>query len=411
MDSQDPIKTLKNIFFKFSAVVDSINVLHDTHISRNEPIINQLSNTTHGLAELRKELVVNSDVNVDFAPNGCSESYNNWINWSQPYNAYNSIDLHLPKIREQSVSVETTELDADSALHTNGRRNNSLGDGKETMMTKPSTDYAELSYLICEKGSTFTHTQVGSWSQSKPTINLNALSAINSTKIRKQSASVETTVVDVVSAMHSGEINSCRNASIDPTASFPIKSSDTLGDSMHGIDYAFNHNERGWSSCSNAGTETTLTNYLYYMLPDVSPNESDKAKQQESHQHKEKPIFTDQMFEWDLVARDSNGYNNFEVSASSDVDVDVDECVSDAATDGPDIEINANINSQKELEIDDDERMRLTELVISKTTTIRGCDNSSMFVRTSDDVSKKKYCCPYCKKLYSKLPEHMERKT
>lgn len=88
-----------------------------------------------------------------------------------------------------------------------------LDDGKETMVTKPSTDSVTLSYLICEKGNKFTHTQVGTLSQSKPTINLNASSAIISTKIRDQSGSVASTVVDVDSAFHSDEINGCWNVS------------------------------------------------------------------------------------------------------------------------------------------------------------------------------------------------------
>lgn len=61
------------------------------------------------------------------------------------------------------------------------------------------------------------------------------------------------------------------------------------------------------------------------------------------------------MFECDLVASDSNGDNNFEVSVSSDVDLD--EFESDTGTGEPSVDINGNLNSQKEPEIDDEERM------------------------------------------------------
>ncbi|KAJ6639451.1 hypothetical protein Bhyg_12196 [Pseudolycoriella hygida] len=44
-----------------------------------------------------------------------------------------------------------------------------------------------------------------------------------------------------------------------------------------------------------------------------------------------------------------------------------------------------------------------------KPKNILGCDNSTMFLRTSDQ-SGKKLCCPFCEKLYSKLARHMEAK-
>lgn len=35
------------------------------------------------------------------------------------------------------------------------------------------------------------------------------------------------------------------------------------------------------------------------------------------------------------------------------------------------------------------------------------CDNTKMYVNTSDQKGKK-LCCPYCSKLYCKLPRHAE---
>lgn len=40
----------------------------------------------------------------------------------------------------------------------------------------------------------------------------------------------------------------------------------------------------------------------------------------------------------------------------------------------------------------------------------RGCDNSDMFVRTSDDNEPKRLCCPFCDKPYPKLSRHMRQK-
>lgn len=98
-------------------------MLHETHILRNGPVINPLSNTPHRSTELCNELVVNTEVNVDLASNGCLQSYNNWSNVESTINlnACNAIHRHLPQICERSISVETSERDVDSTLHINGR--------------------------------------------------------------------------------------------------------------------------------------------------------------------------------------------------------------------------------------------------------------------------------------------------
>lgn len=57
----------------------------------------------------------------------------------------------------------------------------------------------------------------------------------------------------------------------------------------------------------------------------------------------------------------------------------------------------------------DDKLRELTETVYIKPKHALGCDNSLMFVKTSDQPGKK-LCCPFCDKLVSKLAKHMETK-
>lgn len=53
--------------------------------------------------------------------------------------------------------------------------------------------------------------------------------------------------------------------------------------------------------------------------------------------------------------------------------------------------------------------MESTISVLNIKRLAGSCDNTKMFVKTSDQKSKK-LCCPYCTKLYCKLARHVEEK-
>ncbi|XP_037033027.1 uncharacterized protein LOC119072014 [Bradysia coprophila] len=73
---------------------------------------------------------------------------------------------------------------------------------------------------------------------------------------------------------------------------------------------------------------------------------------------------------------------------------------------------NLNVIEQDDVDMDEGETKRnaITDSLIIKPKFQIGCDNSTMFVETSDCPSTKRLCCPFCDKLYIKLARHMENK-
>ncbi|KAG4069834.1 hypothetical protein HA402_010388 [Bradysia odoriphaga] len=139
------------------------------------------------------------------------------------------------------------------------------------------------------------------------------------------------------------------------------------------------------SSCLHLGDRLRLINYLEYLH--------------------DTPLLADQVVQSENPMP-ANQYGNTADGDANDLDANVNVIEQD------DVDVNGFDVDLDVMERDDDETKRnaITDSLITKRKFQIGCDNSHMFVETSDCPSTKRLCCPFCDKLFIKLARHMEDK-